>query len=51
MSRALPPLSQYAVMEWRLVKHRDNVTFTLHLGVCLRAENRTQKTVNTKLEY
>jgi hypothetical protein len=27
MSGAIPPLPQYAVMAWRLVKHRDNFTF------------------------
>jgi hypothetical protein len=28
MRRALPPLPHYVFMAWRLVKHRDNLTFT-----------------------
>jgi hypothetical protein len=37
MSRAIPPLPQYAFMEWYLVKHRDNFTFTFTftLEICL----------------
>jgi hypothetical protein len=33
MRGAIPPLSQYVFMAWWLVKHRDNFTFTLPLGV------------------
>jgi len=28
MCEAMPPLPQYVSMTWRLVKHRDNFTFT-----------------------
>jgi len=28
MSGVVPPLPEYALMAWRLVKHRDNFTFT-----------------------
>jgi hypothetical protein len=28
MRGVIPPLSQYALMAWCLVKHRDNYTFT-----------------------
>jgi len=28
MHGAIPPLPQYIFMAWRLVKHRDNFTFT-----------------------
>jgi hypothetical protein len=31
MTGAIPPLPQYALMAWYLVKHRDNFTFTSHL--------------------
>jgi len=47
MSGVVLPLSQYAFMAWRLVKQRDNFTFTftgnncgrlwLHPDVCVRA--------------
>jgi hypothetical protein len=30
MRGAIPPLPQYFVMAWCLVKHRDNFTFYLH---------------------
>jgi len=33
MSGAVPPLPQYVFMVWCLVKHRDNFTFYLYLGV------------------
>jgi hypothetical protein len=29
MSGAMPPLPLYVFMEWCLVKHRDNFTFTI----------------------
>jgi hypothetical protein len=31
MHEAIPPLPQYAFMEWCLVKHRDNFTCTVYL--------------------
>jgi len=31
MSAAIPPLPQYVFIVWRLVKHRDNFTFTLEV--------------------
>jgi hypothetical protein len=30
MRRAIPPLPQYALISWCLVKHRDNFTFTFY---------------------
>jgi len=35
MRGAIPPLPSYVFMEWCLVKHRDNFTFTFYLCVCL----------------
>jgi len=31
MHGAVPPLLQYVFMEWCLVKHRDNITFSFSI--------------------
>jgi hypothetical protein len=31
MRGAIPPFLQYVFMAWYLVKHRDNIAYTLHL--------------------
>jgi hypothetical protein len=33
MRGGIPPLLQYVFMAWRLVKHRDNFTFTFYYNV------------------
>jgi len=44
MSGAIPPL-QYAFIAWCLVKHRDNLTFTLPLSDRLTYVNVEWETV------
>jgi len=43
MSVAIPPLSQYALMAWCLVKHRDNFSFTFTLKAGDHLRKRAQK--------
>jgi hypothetical protein len=40
MCGAIPPLPQYTFMEWCLVKHRDNFTFTFILVALVQPDGR-----------
>jgi hypothetical protein len=41
MRGAIPPLSQYVLMPWYLVKHRDNFTFTFYFHAIKSGSDRT----------